>query len=70
MGNCKYIECKHKISKLIGHCKSCEKNFCSKHRYPETHNCPMLLEIRLNSKQDLIKKLQDSSIQVHKLMKI
>lgn len=70
MANCKYLECKNKISKLIGHCKNCEKNFCSQHRYPESHHCVKLLEFKLSSKQDLIKKLQDNAVQVNKIMKI
>ena len=70
MANCKYSDCKNKISKIIGHCKSCDKNFCSQHRYPETHNCVKLLEFKLNSKQELIKRLQNNAVQVNKLMKI
>jgi predicted nucleic acid binding AN1-type Zn finger protein len=70
MANCKYLECKNKLSKLIGHCKSCDKSFCSQHRYPEAHNCAKLLEFKLNSKQLLIKQLQNNAIQVNKLMKI
>lgn len=70
MVSCKYLDCKHKISKIIGHCKACDKIFCSKHRYPEEHNCPKLLEIKLHGKQELIKKLQEHSIQANKVLKI
>jgi predicted nucleic acid binding AN1-type Zn finger protein len=70
MVNCKYLECKNKISKIIGYCKSCDQKFCSQHRYQETHNCIKLLEFKLNIKQELIKKLQDNAVKVNKLMKI
>lgn len=70
MVHCKYLECKNKISKIIGHCKACDKTFCSKHRYPEEHKCPKLLEIKLSSKQDLIKKLHEHAFTKDKLMKI
>lgn len=70
MTSCKHLDCKNRISKIIGHCKSCGKTFCSKHRYPEEHNCPKLLEIRLTSKQELMKTLQENSIQANKVMKI
>lgn len=68
--NCKNINCNNKVLKIIGYCKSCDKTFCSKHRYPESHNCPRLLEIKLNSKQKLIDKLHNDSIQENKIMKI
>jgi predicted nucleic acid binding AN1-type Zn finger protein len=70
MANCKYSECKNKISKIIGHCKSCDKNFCSQHRYPETHNCAKLLEFKLNSKQTLVSKLMNDAIFEQKLTRI
>jgi predicted nucleic acid binding AN1-type Zn finger protein len=69
MANCKYLECKNKISKIIGHCKNCEQFFCYQHRYLETHNCAKLLEFKLSSKQYLIKKLQDNAVQVNKITK-
>jgi hypothetical protein len=70
MVNCKYLECNNRILKIIGNCKACDKTFCSKHRYPEEHNCPRLLEIRLKSKRELINKLHNDSIQENKVMKI
>lgn len=70
MVNCKHLECKNKISKIIGHCKACDTSFCSQHRYPEMHMCPKLLEMRLTSKQDLINKLQKGAVQANKIMKI
>jgi predicted nucleic acid binding AN1-type Zn finger protein len=70
MVNCKHLECKSKISKIIGYCKSCDKSFCSKHRYPEAHNCPKLLEIKLSSKQDLINRLNENAVEKFKIMKI
>lgn len=68
--NCENTNCNNKILKIIGHCKSCDKKFCSIHRYPESHNCIKLLEIRLKNKQDLINKLHNDSIQTNKIMKI
>jgi predicted nucleic acid binding AN1-type Zn finger protein len=70
MVNCKYIECKSKISKIIGHCKSCEQSFCSKHRLPESHSCSKLQELRLSSKQELIKRLQENALEQNKLVKL
>lgn len=70
MTNCEYIDCKSKISKIIGNCKDCNMYFCSKHRYNETHNCPKLLEIKLLAKQNLVKKLQECATHVTKLTKI
>ena len=35
---CNFEECKSKQS-LIGNCKWCNKNYCLKHRLPESHLC-------------------------------
>jgi predicted nucleic acid binding AN1-type Zn finger protein len=70
MINCQNTNCNNKILKIIGHCKSCDKKFCSIHRYPESHICPKLSEIKLTSKQQLIDKLHNESIQTNKIMKI
>lgn len=70
MINCENTNCNNKILKIIGYCKSCDKKFCSIHRYPESHNCIKLLEITLKNKQDLINQLHKNSIQTNKIMKI
>lgn len=70
MKACKYLECKNKAMKLIGGCKSCEKYYCHVHRYPETHNCIKLLEIKLNQKQTLVSKLMNDAIFEQKLTRI
>jgi predicted nucleic acid binding AN1-type Zn finger protein len=70
MINCETTNCNNKILKIIGHCKSCDKKFCSIHRYPESHSCPKLSEIRLTGKRDLINKLHNNSIQANKVTKI
>lgn len=67
---CKYSECTNKISKIIGHCKECNKNFCCKHRHIETHNCPKLSQVKYNIKQNLINKLKKDAIYTDKLIKI
>ena len=67
MPNCKYLDCKHKISKIIGHCKSCDTNFCSQHRLPESHNRIKLIELRLNEKAELAKKLYSNSVMKSKI---
>jgi predicted nucleic acid binding AN1-type Zn finger protein len=67
---CKYLNCINKASKIIGECKGCKKCFCAKHRYPEVHNCIKLAEIRLMNKQELIKKLKESAIEVNKIIKL
>jgi len=70
MINCETSNCNNKILKIIGHCKSCDKKFCSIHRYPESHNCIKLSEIKSTSKQELINKLHKNSIQGNKIIKI
>lgn len=70
MVNCETTNCNNKILKIIGHCRSCDKKFCSIHRYPESHNCPRLSDIKLKGKQDLIDKLHKNSIQETKVVKI
>lgn len=68
--NCNNSNCNNKILKIIGYCKSCDNTFCSIHRYPESHNCPKLSEIRLTSKSQLINKLHKDSIPSNKITKI
>lgn len=68
--NCKNSECTNKIMKLIGKCKQCNKEFCSKHRYPETHNCIKLLDFKLQQKQLLADKLLNESKIAEKITKI
>lgn len=70
MANCKYLECKNKISKIIGHCKHCNVIFCSHHRLPESHNCIKLIELRLNEKAALAQKLYSNSVIKTKLNNI
>jgi predicted nucleic acid binding AN1-type Zn finger protein len=70
MPNCKCIDCKHKISKIIGHCKYCDAYFCAQHRLPETHSCVKLTDMRVSEKQYLMQKLYDNSITKNKLTKI
>lgn len=70
MTHCKHLDCKNKVSKIVGFCKSCDKYFCSQHRYPETHSCIKLTEIRSNEKQELIKRLHNSAITQNKIVKI
>jgi predicted nucleic acid binding AN1-type Zn finger protein len=56
--------------KLIGYCKGCEKVFCAQHRYPETHNCIKLLEMQLNKKEELIKRLHSEAFVKNKVTRI
>jgi len=70
MANCKHLNCKNKISKIIGICKHCDKGFCAQHRLPETHNCVKLIEIKMNEKQALTTKLYEHSITQKKLTQI
>jgi predicted nucleic acid binding AN1-type Zn finger protein len=68
--NCETTNCNNKILKIIGYCKACDNTFCYKHRYPESHFCPKLSEIRLTYKQQLINKLHNDSVQSNKITKI
>lgn len=68
--NCEKTNCNNKILKIIGYCKECDKSFCSIHRYPETHFCPKLSEIKLMGKKELINKLHSNSIKSNKITKI
>lgn len=70
MANCKHLNCKNKISKIIGVCKHCNKGFCAQHRLPETHYCVKLIDIKMNEKQALMERLYDNSVTKSKLTKI
>jgi predicted nucleic acid binding AN1-type Zn finger protein len=39
-------KCCDKISIIVGKCNYCQQVFCLKHRYPETHNCVNLSELK------------------------
>ncbi|CCH63091.1 hypothetical protein TBLA_0J00930 [Henningerozyma blattae CBS 6284] len=43
---CYYGDCSSTISKFIGNCKFCNKNYCSKHRLMEIHDCRGLKSCR------------------------
>ena len=39
MSKCSYGDCKKQVAPVIGACVYCVKNFCIKHRLPESHQC-------------------------------
>jgi predicted nucleic acid binding AN1-type Zn finger protein len=39
---CAFGECQDRVAKIIGFCKFCEKDFCSRHRTVESHTCEKL----------------------------
>lgn len=57
---CSLKNCKLKNTTLIGNCNYCNKIFCIKHRYPESHNCENIEQVR--SKIKLETKLIQSKI--------
>ena len=68
--SCKNVGCTHKIMKLIGKCKQCSKEFCAKHRYPETHNCIKLFDLKAEKKQLLTDKLLNERVIAEKITQI
>lgn len=67
MGICNYNECKLKYRELISLCNYCNKNYCSKHRIPESHLCEELNFIKENSKKLLVNELLNSKVVSKKL---
>ena len=55
--NKKCAFCKKKLSLINFDCK-CHKVFCATHRYPESHNCVCIEEI----KKDQIEKLRKNNL--------
>lgn len=49
--------CTDRPSKIIGDCKYCKHNFCSKHRLPESHQCDNLVSCRQASYEKNSSKL-------------
>ena len=39
-------KCCEKISLIVGKCNYCEQVFCLTHRYPETHHCTNLADLK------------------------
>ncbi len=70
MTRCKYIDCKNKVSKLIGYCKGCDEYHCHQHRLPETHGCKHLIEFQLQAKQNLEKRLLSEYLVDNRVSKI
>ena len=63
-------KCKEKISTIIGKCNYCNKVFCLKHRYPESHNCinlDKLKEKKHNINKDNLLGQKCNTEQVHKI---
>ncbi len=58
MKKCK--QCDEKVS-MPYKCHRCNKNFCSKHRLPEKHNCPYLNRGGKNSQQIIDELSKDKS---------
>lgn len=49
---CSHPGCKNN-NKVAIHCLKCNKNFCLKHRFPDTHNCSSLDRDNKNYKNNL-----------------
>lgn len=43
---CAFDNCKSRIAKIVGDCKSCDSRFCLVHRLPEMHRCVNMADIR------------------------
>lgn len=68
--NCKFLNCKSKVSVIVGYCKNCNKYFCSEHRYIEAHSCEKLSEIKNKQKEELNEKLHRYAVTKDKIIKI
>jgi predicted nucleic acid binding AN1-type Zn finger protein len=62
--------CKMKVIKLVGFCKYCEKNFCNKHRLPESHKCEKLEIMKNNQRSNLEMRLNNEKMIGSKIEKI
>lgn len=66
---CQFPDCKGKALDLC-HCNYCQKDFCLKHRLPETHTCENINSLR-EKKLDLLKKnLMDNALREEKITNI
>ncbi|CDH56731.1 polyubiquitin [Lichtheimia corymbifera JMRC:FSU:9682] len=43
---CAFGTCTDKVIKIVGHCRYCQSQFCSRHRLPEAHACENLVSCR------------------------
>ncbi|KAI9202340.1 uncharacterized protein BJ171DRAFT_444576 [Polychytrium aggregatum] len=43
---CALSGCSDRVGKIVGHCRHCSQDFCSKHRLAEAHNCSQLESCR------------------------
>jgi ubiquitin C len=56
-GFCALESCKSRATKIVGHCRYCQLDFCSSHRMTEVHNCSSLDEVKANAASKLGAKL-------------
>ncbi|CAJ0829297.1 4286_t:CDS:2, partial [Entrophospora sp. SA101] len=55
---CKFGECKDKATKIVGHCRYCELDYCGRHRLPEAHACVNLTSCKQASFEKNAAKLR------------
>lgn len=69
MARCQSPDCKGKALNFC-HCNYCQKDFCLKHRLPESHTCDQMNSLR-EKKLDILKKtLMNNALQEEKITTI
>ncbi|CAJ0906861.1 5730_t:CDS:2 [Entrophospora sp. SA101] len=58
---CKFGECKDKATKIVGHCRYCELDYCGRHRLPEAHACVNLTSCKQASFEKNAAKLRKTT---------
>lgn len=54
--------CSQPSMTMIGECKACNKQYCSKHRLVEDHNCDNLDDVRAAARQQNSDRLNSDSV--------
>lgn len=68
---CDFNSCKFKVHiSGTGFCRYCNLNFCNNHRLQESHICSELNTVKLNSRNNLLKKLNESKVLSKKIQEI
>ncbi|CAG8769712.1 34120_t:CDS:2 [Gigaspora margarita] len=65
---CKFGDCNDKAVKIVGHCRYCEMDFCSRHRLPEAHACINLTSCKQASFEKNAAKLRSEQCVASKVV--
>ena len=67
---CSFEKCKKKPAIIVGHCKTCNMNYCSKHRLPESHLCNNIKKLQQDKWSENKNKLMKAKCITQKIEKI